>query len=95
MDESKQKRAKIFKDYKESIKRAKFAPLSKYALNIGNPNHVTNKLSENAQINQNVDEVFYEYRMKLLEGKIKKLTIISFASLLLAFISIIIVIYQV
>lgn len=94
MDQSKEKRNEIFRNYKESIKRAKFAPLSKYALNIGNPLDVNENTTENTQVNQDIDQVYFEYKLKLVEEKLKRMTVISILSLVMASVSIIVQLYN-
>jgi len=63
-----EKRKQIFENYKKSIKKAKFAPLGKNALDIGNP-----LKSDNENPNENLAESSGGFNEKLLLFKIKKL----------------------
>ncbi|MPW25338.1 hypothetical protein GC105_06015 [Alkalibaculum sp. M08DMB] len=95
MNENKEKRQEIFNNYKESIKRAKFAPLTKYALNVGNPSKSNEQKSSNDKDNKNIDEIYLEYKIKKLEEKLSKILLISMTALVLAIISLIIIMYNV
>ncbi|MFZ7134679.1 MAG: hypothetical protein ACOWWR_20225 [Eubacteriales bacterium] len=89
----KEKREEIFKNYKESVKKAKFAPLTKNALNLGNPLHHQAE-KEDLQIKENNKDFYLEYRIKKLEEKIKGLMLYSTIALVLSIISIIIMLYN-
>lgn len=89
-----EKRKEIFKNYKESIKRAKFAPFNKNALNLGNPVNGTKMDSNNDKITLSDEDFYLEFKIKKLEKKLQVCMIYATISLLLSFIAIIILVYR-
>jgi len=86
-----EKRKQIFENYKKSIKKAKFAPLGKNALDIGNPLK---------SVDENTDEKFSEspgtfnekyllFKIKKLEEKLEKMYLLNIMALVLAFVALV------
>ncbi|MFZ7119396.1 MAG: hypothetical protein ACOWWH_00410 [Eubacteriaceae bacterium] len=93
---NKEKREEIFNNYKESIKKAKFAPLNKFALNLGNPldNENLNE-KDKLQVSQNKENFYIEYKIKKIEQKIRRIYMLSISALILSIITIIITLYYI
>lgn len=93
---NKEKREKIFNNYKESIKKAKFAPLNKFALNLGNPLDNENlDEKEKLQVSQNTEKFYLEFKIKKIEQRIRRIYVLSISAFILSIITIIITLYYI
>lgn len=87
------KRKEIFDNYKDSIRRAKYAPLNKNALNLGNPNIKKDKTIQESDDEKNPknSDFYWDYHLKKMHDELKKLKIYLACSIILSIVTIIII----
>ncbi|HCX65921.1 MAG TPA: hypothetical protein DHN33_12015 [Eubacteriaceae bacterium] len=79
------KRAEILKNYKASVKKAKFAPLWKNPMNFGNPAQVREETMDSPVVDsQNIESKYLEFKIKKLEEKVGKLMVLNAISAVIA-----------